>query len=103
MLRNMLSYKSIATGGVMRIVSERYSSQTCSACGVIPVGSPKGLGALGIRQWTCDGCGTLHDRDINAARNIEIAGVERHPPAVEIPSLRGEDVKALIPHVAPAG
>src|SRR5262249_38170930 len=36
MLRNMLSYKSIATGGVMRVVSERYSSQACSACGVIP-------------------------------------------------------------------
>jgi transposase len=103
MLRNMLLYKSIATGGVMRIVSERYSSQTCSACGVIPVGSPKGLGALGIRQWTCDGCGTLHDRDINAARNIEIAGVERHPPAVEIPVLKGgEDVKLAFDVTLPA-
>ena len=87
MLRNMLSYKSIATGGTMRIVSERYSSQTCSVCRRRPASSPKGLGALGVRQWTCDGCGTLHDRDINAARNIEIAGVERHPPAVEIPVL----------------
>ena len=87
MLRNMLSYKSIATGGVMRVVSERYSSQVCSACGVIPAGSPKGLGALGVRQWRCDECGTVHDRDVNAARNILIAGVERHPPAVEIPVL----------------
>ena len=87
MLRNMLSYKSIATGGTMRIVCERYSSQTCSACRRRPASSPKGLGALGVRQWICDGCATLHDRDINAARNIEIAGVERHPPAVEIPVL----------------
>jgi transposase len=32
-LRNMLTYKSIATGGVMRVVPERYSSRTCSVCG----------------------------------------------------------------------
>jgi Putative transposase DNA-binding domain len=79
MLRNMLSYKSIATGGVMRVVPERYSFQTCSVCGCIPASSPKGLGALGVRQWRCDECGTLHDRDINGARNIEIAGAERRP------------------------
>lgn len=87
MLRNMLSYKSIAAGGVMRIVSERFSSQVCSACGVIPAGSPKGLGALGVRSWECNDCGAVHDRDINAALNILRVGVERHPPAVEIPSL----------------
>jgi putative transposase len=61
MLRNMVSYKSIATGGMMRNVSERYPSQTGSVCGCIPASSPK-LGALGIRQWRCDDCGTLHDR-----------------------------------------
>jgi IS605 OrfB family transposase len=74
MLRSMLSYKSIATGGVMRNVSERYSSQTCSACGCIPTGSPKGLGALGVRHWVCDDCGALHDRDVNAALNILCRG-----------------------------
>jgi hypothetical protein len=42
MLSNVLSYKSIATGGVMRVVAERYSSQTCSVCGCIPASSPKG-------------------------------------------------------------
>ena len=88
-LRNMLSYKSIATGGVMPVVPERYSSQTCSVCGCIPASSPKGLGALGVRQWRCDECGMLHDRDINAARNIEIAGAERRPPVAEIPALEG--------------
>jgi len=86
-LRSMLSYKSIATGGVMCIVSERYSSQTCSACGCIPASSPKGLGALGVRHWVCSDCGESHDRDINAARNILRVGAERRPPGVGIPAL----------------
>jgi putative transposase len=97
MLSNLLSYKSIATGGVMRVVPERYSCQTRSVCGCIPASSPKGLGALGVRQWRCDGCGTLHDRDINGARNIEIAGAEPRPPVAEIPALQGgEDVELRI-------
>src|SRR5262249_21324753 len=90
MLRNMLSYKSIATGGVMRAVSERYSSQACSACGVIPAGSPKGLGALGVRQWRCDECGTVHDRDVNAARNILLPGWNVILRPWKSPSFRAE-------------
>ena len=86
-LRNMLSYKSIATGSVMRVVSERYSSQVCSCCGCIPDSSPKGMGALGVRHWVCSDCGESHDRDINAARNILRVGAERRPPVVEIPAL----------------
>ena len=42
MLRNMPSYKSIATGGVMRVVRERYSSQTCSVVGAFPQAARKG-------------------------------------------------------------
>jgi len=84
MLRNMLSYKSIATGGIMRVVSERFTSQTCSCCGTIPDSSPKGMGALGIRHWQCSDCGADHDRDVNAAQNILRVGLERQPPVVEI-------------------
>jgi putative transposase len=44
------------------------SSKLCSACGCLQSAMP-----LSIRQWTCD-CGTTHDRDENAAKNICTAG-----------------------------
>ncbi len=45
------------------------SSQVCSACGVKDGPKP-----LSVREWTCAGCGTVHDRDVNAARNIRLEG-----------------------------
>ena len=44
MLRNMLSYKSIATGRVVRVVPERYSSQTCSVLWVHSRKRPERVG-----------------------------------------------------------
>ena len=68
--RTMLSYKSIATGVLFEEVNEAYSTQTCSCCGTLPDSRPRGIAGLGIREWTCSECGALHDRDVNAARNI---------------------------------
>ena len=45
------------------------TSQVCSACGVKDGPKP-----LSVREWTCAACGTIHDRDVNAARNILAAG-----------------------------
>ena len=75
-LKRMLSYKSIRNGGSCLEVSEHNTSQTCSACGALPPERPRGIAGLGIREWTCSGCGTVHDRDANAARNILRLGLE---------------------------
>ena len=74
MLKTMLEYKSHQAGIVFEEVSESYSTQTCSQCASIE--GPKGLKGLGIRQWTCS-CAAVHDRDVNAARNIAARGHAR--------------------------
>ncbi|WP_084398295.1 RNA-guided endonuclease InsQ/TnpB family protein [Henriciella aquimarina] len=77
MLKTMLSYKCDHAGIVFEEVNEAFTTQRCSCCGVIPDSSPKGMGALGIREWECGSCGAVHDRDVNAARNILALGHER--------------------------
>jgi IS605 OrfB family transposase len=90
-LKTMLKQKCQRAGVVFEVVDERYTTQTCSCCGVISSSSPKGRAGLRIRKWTCVGCGTAHDRDINAARNILAAGHRRL--AVGISAIQcGEDV-----------
>jgi len=76
-LRAKLLYKSIRNGGICLEVSERLSTQLCSSCGALPPERPRGIAQLGIRLWTCGECGTEHDRDVNAARNI-LARVGQH-------------------------
>jgi putative transposase len=45
------------------------TSQVCSDCGANDGPKP-----LGVRVWACAACGAVHDRDVNAARNILAAG-----------------------------
>lgn len=80
--RRMLRYKAIAHGAFFAEVDERYSSQTCSACGSIS--GPKGRKGLRVRQFECADCGAVHDRDHNAAINILIAGAALRPLSGEI-------------------
>jgi putative transposase len=45
------------------------TSQICSACGIKDGPKP-----LHVREWQCGACGTIHDRDVNAARNVLALG-----------------------------
>ena len=76
MFRTLLKYKCENAGVWFEEVNESYTTQTCSCCGSRD-SSPKGRAGLGIREWTCVQCGTLHDRDVNAAKNILALGHER--------------------------
>ena len=72
--RSMLRYKTAMRHGARFIeVNERYSTQTCSCCGS-RAGSPRGFKGLRVRGWDCLHCGSSHDRDVNAARNILASG-----------------------------
>lgn len=70
--RQQLAYKAIRHQVLFKEVNEAYSTQTCSSCASVE--GPKGLSGLGIRQWRC-GCGAVHDRDVNAAKNIAARGL----------------------------
>ena len=69
--RAMIAYKA-ARYGRRVIPADRWypSSKTCPACGYLLATL-----TLGTRHWTCPSCGTRHDRDINAAKNILAAGL----------------------------
>jgi putative transposase len=61
-----LAYKAEWYGRVFQQVDRFYpSSKLCHECGWKNTGLK-----LEDREWTCPRCGTLHDRDVNAARNI---------------------------------
>ena len=92
--RGMLEYKARRHQAIFIEANERYTTQTCSCCGCISDSSPKGRAGLRIRQWNCPECGSSHDRDVNAARNILRVGLEHQALVGEISGLNpGEDVK----------
>lgn len=68
--RTQLAYKAVRHGAWFEEVNESYTTQTCSDCGTLPDSRPKGIAGLGIRNWVCSECGAMHDRDVNAAKNI---------------------------------
>ena len=70
MLKSFLDYKSQQAARTFEVVNERNTSVTCSTCGALS--GPRGVNGLIVRSWVCRDCGELHDRDVNAARNILI-------------------------------
>lgn len=83
--RSMLHYKALRHAAVFVEANERYSTQSCSVCGAR--GGPSGPKGLRVRAWVCDSCGTLHDRDTNAALNILRSGRNVALQRSEIPVL----------------
>jgi len=69
----MLTYKADLYGRTVTRLDQWYpSSQLCSACGA--KSGPTGQAGLKVRAWTCSACAAIHDRDVNAARNLLAAG-----------------------------
>jgi putative transposase len=67
-----LQYKADWYGKCVQRVDRFFpSSQMCITCGFQWPGTKD----LGVRAWTCQACGTHHDRDINAAQNILAEGL----------------------------
>ncbi|MDB6101941.1 MAG: transposase, OrfB family [Gammaproteobacteria bacterium] len=72
-VRRQLTYKSNWYGKILETVDRWYpSSKTCSEC-------QYRLDVLRLdeRQWTCPRCGSCHDRDVNAARNLLAEGLRQ--------------------------
>ena len=66
-----LEYKAKWYGRtIVRIDRFEPSSKTCHDCGFVLETL-----TLDVREWVCPECGVWHDRDVNAAKNIEAVGL----------------------------
>ncbi|WP_394616998.1 RNA-guided endonuclease InsQ/TnpB family protein [Lentzea sp. JNUCC 0626] len=69
-LRFMLTYKAAWYGRELIAIDRWFpSTKSCSTCGHVVNALP-----LSVREWTCR-CGAVHDRDVNAAKNVLAAGL----------------------------
>jgi putative transposase len=63
---SFMEYKAEEAGILFMRVNPRNTSKTCSVCGYIHDDMD-----LSVREWICSGCNTVHERDINAAAEID--------------------------------
>jgi putative transposase len=69
-LHRQINYKVARRGGtVIRVDRWAPTSKVCSGCG-----HRRGEMPLSVRSWTCAECGSEHDRDVNAAKNVLALG-----------------------------
>ncbi|KOC40501.1 transposase, partial [Clostridium botulinum] len=68
-----LAYKSEWKGRIYHKIDPWFaSSQLCSNCGY----KNKEVRKLSVREWICSECGTIHQRDENASKNILKQGLK---------------------------
>lgn len=85
-------------GGEVATAPRNYpSTRMCSGCGGRTSQIPPGLAGLRIRRWTCERCGSVHDRDVNAAKNLDPGRLRKTNDAAscaESENARGEACQA---------
>lgn len=88
-IRRQLAYKTIWNGGRLLVADRWYpSSKTCSGCGAVKVKL-----ALAEREYICDACGLVCDRDRNASLDLAALAAELDPAGSGPVAARGADQK----------
>lgn len=91
MFVEMVKYKSLWAGRSLHLISQwSPSTKMCGECGLVNENL-----TLAVREWTCDSCGIIHDRDINAARNILKIGRDT-PEYKPVEKLNSDDLRKKI-------
>ncbi|MEV4756086.1 IS607 family element RNA-guided endonuclease TnpB [Micromonospora sp. NPDC049559] len=91
-IRRQLAYKTQWNGGRLLVADRWYpSSKSCSGCGAV-----KAKLALSERQYKCEACGLVMDRDRNAARNLAALAAEYDTAGSGPVAARGADRKTRV-------
>lgn len=91
-IRRQIEYKVAMRGGRVVVAGRWFpSSKTCSSCSHVLDTLP-----LHCREWACPSCGTVHDRDVNAAINLELVASARGEPLPDGPAATCGKIGALV-------
>jgi IS605 OrfB family transposase len=91
-IRRQLAYKTLWNGGRLLTADRWYpSSKTCSGCGTV-----KTKLALSEREYHCQACGLIVDRDLNAAANLAALAAQFDTAGSGPVAARGADRKTRV-------